>query len=217
MEKATETDTVNINGSHYYSIIPLKGSQISPLRISTTLTIINLSSNRFEGEIPNIGDLKSLTSLNLSNNNLNGQIPHVLGNIVDMQAFDLSRNQLVGEIPPSLTNLRFLTVLNLSENHLVGRIPQGNQLQTFTQDSYYGNPGLCGSPLPKRCVEAKGREWINMEAVMSGLGCGTLFGVVLGYRILFAGRPKWLNAIADVGGHIRRKKRKQLKQVYIKK
>ncbi|KAJ0607940.1 putative non-specific serine/threonine protein kinase [Helianthus annuus] len=214
MEKALETDTMNINGSHYYSNVPLKSSQISPLRISTTLTVINLSSNRFEGEIPNIGDLKSLTSLNLSNNNLNGQIPHVLGNMVDMQALDLSRNQLVGEFPPSLTNLRF-RLKSLRKPSCGAYSTRKPTSDIYRRLVNYGNPGLCGSPLPKRCVGAKEREWINMEAVMSGLGCGTLFGVVLGYRMLST--PKWLNAIADVGGHTRRKKRKQLKQVHIRK
>ncbi|KAJ0935492.1 putative leucine-rich repeat-containing, plant-type, leucine-rich repeat domain superfamily [Helianthus annuus] len=213
MEKDPKTKFVNISGLHYYSIIPLKGSQFSYTSFYMTLLLlsIDLSSNRFEGEIPNIiCNLKSLMVLNLSNNNLSGQIPYALGNLVAMEALDLSRNQLEGEIPQSVKNLNFLSSFNLSQNHLVGRIPVGTQLQSFAEDAFYGNPGLCGAPLTIQCIEAKKEEWIYMEPVMLGLGCGTLLGVVWGYRMLSTGRPKWFSAIADVGGHTRRKKRKQV-------
>ncbi|KAK8985576.1 hypothetical protein V6N11_068829 [Hibiscus sabdariffa] len=38
-----------------------------------------------------------------------------------------------------------------SGNHLVGLIPQGNQFNTFPNDSYIGNTGLCGFPVSKGC------------------------------------------------------------------
>ncbi|KAC9138563.1 hypothetical protein E3N88_46306 [Mikania micrantha] len=195
--------SINILGNNYYFKL---------------LSFIDLSSNKFEGEIPNvIGNLRSLRVLNLSNNNLNGQIPHVLGNLVSIEVLDLSRNQLQGEIPQSLANLNFLSSLNLSQNHLMGHIPAGTQLQSFSEDSFLGNPGLCGPPLETNCedlksppkVEAKGGERIYVESVMLGLGFGTLLGVGFGYGMLSTGRPKWLNAVVDVGVHTRRKKKKQ--------
>uniref|UniRef100_M1BFH4 PK-LRR-TM resistance protein n=1 Tax=Solanum tuberosum TaxID=4113 RepID=M1BFH4_SOLTU len=64
---------------------------------------------------------------------------------------DLSWNRLVGEIPGPLLSLTFLEVLNLSYNHLAGRIPIGKQFNTFPNDSYCGNPDLCGFPLSKEC------------------------------------------------------------------
>ncbi|KAJ0801218.1 putative non-specific serine/threonine protein kinase [Helianthus annuus] len=166
-------------------------------------------------------------ALNLSHNNLIGQIPHALGNLFDIEALDLSWNQLEGEIPQSLTKLNFLELLNLSQNHLVGRIPEGRQFNTFSEDTYYGNPELCGMPLPRRCkqlsspqVETKRGVWIYMEPVMLGLGCGTLLGLVWGYRMLSTGRPKWFNAIADAGGHThtrRRKNRKHKHGLHVRK
>ena len=66
-----------------------------------------------------------------------------------LESLDLSSNNLSGRIPQELTSLMFLEVLNLSQNHLTGFIPQGSQFQTFGNDSYYENSGLCGFPYPR--------------------------------------------------------------------
>ncbi|XP_022717769.1 serine/threonine-protein kinase BRI1-like 1 [Durio zibethinus] len=98
-----------------------------------------------------LGELISLQMLNFFHNNFAGPIPPSLGNMVALESLDLSSNKLGGRIPSQLTNLTFLAVLNLSENNLVGPIPHGNQFDTFDNDSYSGNLGLCGLPLSKQC------------------------------------------------------------------
>ncbi|MCI02174.1 receptor-like protein kinase [Trifolium medium] len=71
----------------------------------------------------------------------------------NLEVLDLSRNQLSCVIPTSMVNLNFLELFDISYNTLSGEIPQGNQLDTFGNDSYQGNPRLCGLPLSQRCLE----------------------------------------------------------------
>jgi Leucine-rich repeat (LRR) protein len=97
------------------------------------------------------GVLKGLHSLNLSNNALTGPILPSLGNLANLESMDLSQSKLFGEIPAQLTQLFSLEYFNVSNNRLTGAIPHGNQFGTFQNNSFGGNPGLCGSPLSKKC------------------------------------------------------------------
>lgn len=197
-------------------VLVVKGHEINLVRILTIFTTIDLSSNKFEGQIPDvIGDLKSLRGLNFSHNNLAGQIPQVLGNLTILESLDLSSNQLVGEIPQQLTALTYLSVLNLSQNHLVGSIPRGKQFDTFQNNSYMGNRALCGFPLSKSCNanelpqqqsqppsldEEDNEELVSgftWSAVLIGYGCGMVTGVITGCLIFYTGRPKWFCKIVQ--------------------
>ncbi|KAL1085133.1 hypothetical protein V6Z11_D08G029200, partial [Gossypium hirsutum] len=167
---------------------------------------MDLSNNQFSGEIPDdVGQLISLQMLNFSHNNFTGPIPTSFGNLVALESLDLSSNKFNGGIPSQVTNLTFLEVLNLSNNNLVGPIPHGNQFDTFDNDSYSGNLGLCGLPLSKQCVNHRGLDppsplvvehegskipffW---QVVMMGYGSGVVIGLSLGYIVFTTGRPWW--------------------------
>ncbi|XP_072078343.1 uncharacterized protein [Arachis hypogaea] len=183
-------------------VVIIKGQSTELVRILTTFTTIDLSNNMFEGEIPHvIGELSSLKGLNLSHNKISGTIPQTLGNLTSLEWLDFSWNQLKGEIPMALTNLNFLAVLNLSENQLKGMIPTGKQFNTFQNDSYRGNPMLCGFPLSKSCdndkeqppsVFAEAKESLfGWKSVAVGYGCGVVFGMFLGSQLQWDMDAEW--------------------------
>ena len=193
----------------YQASVPLrvKGTEYEVKEILYIYTAIDLSCNKFQGEVPKvIGDLSSLALLNLSHNSLTGPIPSVLGNMETLQSLDLSSNQLSGVIPNQLTSLTFLAVLNLSENHLTGEIPLKGQFSTFGNDSYLGNSALCGLPLTKKCMHAVSppqevgndgddeddvHNGLNWELILMGYGCGLICGLSSGYIAFKMGRPRW--------------------------
>ncbi|KAE8683765.1 hypothetical protein F3Y22_tig00111191pilonHSYRG00234 [Hibiscus syriacus] len=205
------------DGSYYYQdslVVTMKGGDFELERILTIFAALDMSSNRFEGIIPEeVGNLISLQVLNFSHNHLTGHIPSSLGNVAALESLDLSCNRLVGEIPSQLAGLNFLEVLNLAENHLVGLIPQGKQFNTFLNDSYIGNTGLCGFPVSKGCGQneppapvvyehdndsAFGLDW---KFVVMGYSCGLVFGFSAGYIMMTIRKPKWLVGMIQRAGN----------------
>ncbi|KAF8025336.1 hypothetical protein BT93_F2240 [Corymbia citriodora subsp. variegata] len=188
--------------------IMMKGLEIELVKILTIFTAIDLSHNSFQGDIPGVvGHLRSLIGLNLSHNNLTGSIPLTLGNLIDLEWLDLSSNKLSGVIPRKLGDLAFLGYLNLSKNQLTGRIPQDKQLSTFSSNSFSGNLGLCGTPLPKACPgdaqsplpsssstfkEEVQESWFKQKTMWMGYASGIVIGISMAYIAFETGRPKWL-------------------------
>ncbi|KAM3322180.1 hypothetical protein P3S67_003331 [Capsicum chacoense] len=120
----------NISPTDYLYRVSLviKGNEFDMRMITSIMTSIDLSSNRFEGDIPNsIGSLSSLVLLNVPHNNFRGYIPEEIAKLHALEALDLSWNKLIGEIPGQLSSLTFLEVLNLSYNNLAGRIPRSRE------------------------------------------------------------------------------------------
>ncbi|WVY90345.1 hypothetical protein V8G54_035859 [Vigna mungo] len=186
--------------------VTTKGTILLFERIPKNFVSIDLSGNKFEGEIPKVlGELQALTGLNLSHNRLSGHIPQSMGNLTVLESLDLSSNMLTGSIPTEFLNMIFLEVLNLSYNHLVGEIPMGKQFGSFSSDSYKGNLGLCGDPLSMKCSQKHDEHpppsqslWreekfgFDRKPLGIGYGCGTVFGVRIGSFMFFMGKPKWL-------------------------
>ncbi|KAK3022860.1 hypothetical protein RJ639_046047 [Escallonia herrerae] len=127
----------------------INGSEIEYTSTLGLLVIMDLSSNKLEGEIPEeLTRLSGLLGLNLSHNHLTGSIPDNVGGLKSLMSLDLSSNHLSGKIPLSMGALTFISHLNLSYNNLSGPIPSGSQLQTLNDPHIYaGNSELCGAPL----------------------------------------------------------------------
>nr|XP_024930044.2 receptor-like protein 7 [Ziziphus jujuba var. spinosa] len=176
--------------------------------IQDIFAFIDMSSNKFEGEISTLfGNLKSLHSLNLSNNMLTGCIPSSLGNLTELESLDLSQNNLSGEIPQQLKQLMFLASFNVSYNKLTGPIPQGHQFSAFESSSFEGNPGLCGDLLFKKCGDLEPSSLppsafeenddlesmfkLDWKFVLVGFVSGLVVGVALGDMVIIR-RHGWL-------------------------
>nr|XP_023915520.1 receptor-like protein Cf-9 homolog [Quercus suber] len=209
-------------GDGYYHdslSVMIKGSYIELERIQTIFTTIDFSNNSFIGEIPQIiGSLNSLKGLNFSHNNLTGYIPSSFGNLTNLEWLDLSFNKLDGEIPKKLADLPWLEVLKLSHNQLTGQIPLGKQFNTFDNDSYIDNLGLCGFPLTRTCNNHESKQpppltlqqednlesknGFGWQAVSIGYGCGVIFGTLIGYVMFKIGKPKWIVRMVKLEQHI---------------
>ncbi|XP_060974909.1 receptor-like protein 33 [Cannabis sativa] len=198
-------------GYYYDSVtVVLKGLSVEMVRIQSMFTTIDFSSNNFEGHIPKmIGNLKSLKGLNFSHNKLNGFIPASMANLTNLEWLDLSSNKLGGEIPVEFTDMTSLQVLNLSRNQLVGAIPTGKQFNTFENDSYGENLGLCGFPLSEGCGELStqpppvGMDFspeddtdaarlFHWKFALIGYAGGLVFGISMGYVMLSDPKIEWV-------------------------
>ncbi|XP_022760152.1 receptor like protein 30-like [Durio zibethinus] len=186
--------------SDYYNYavtLANKGRDLKYENVPDAISAIDLSSNKFEGEIPEaIGNLMRILMLNLSNNNLTGHIPSSLGKISNLESSDLSQNKLLGKIPSQLVKLNFLVIFNVSYNNVEGPIPGGAQFNTFNNDSYEGNSRLCGYPLSEKCgnhevspptplvVEEDEGIWsvlkFGWKVVLTGYGAGLVIGMSFG-------------------------------------
>ena len=116
--------------------------------------------------------------------------------------------------------MTFLEVLNLSQNHLTGFIPQGSQFQTFGNDSYYENSGLCGFPLSKRYttdevlepsqeIELEFEIGIDWKITLMGYGCRLVIGFSLSYLIFLSGKLEWLVQFISKNIHKKIKRNKR--------
>ncbi|KAK3219022.1 hypothetical protein Dsin_012992 [Dipteronia sinensis] len=95
-------------------------------------------------------NLTYLKSIDLSSSKLSGEIPVEITTLEGLRSLNLSRNSLTGPITPKIGNLNLLDSLALSR-----KIPFNTKLQSVDAHEYAGNPKLCESPLPNKCLEAE--------------------------------------------------------------
>ncbi|CAI9776565.1 unnamed protein product [Fraxinus pennsylvanica] len=116
----------------------------------SSMTGLDLSSNKIHGNIPNnISHIVGfLTSLDLSNNELSGEIPVDISNCTYLNVLKLDNNQLTGQVPAQLAQLSRIKEFSVSNNQLTGPVPNFSKNDGITSESYAHNLGLCGNPLP---------------------------------------------------------------------
>ncbi|KAF2907130.1 hypothetical protein DAI22_12g072900 [Oryza sativa Japonica Group] len=180
--------------------VTYKGSHMTFSKILTSLVLIDVSNNKFHGNIPaGIEELVLLHGLNMSHNVLTGPIPTQFGKLDNLETLDLSSNKLSGEIPQELASLNFLSILNLSYNMLDGKIPQSLHFSTFSNDSFVGNIRLCGPPLSKQCGYPTEPNMMSHTAEKNSIDVLLFLFTALGFGICFG-----ITILVIWGGHNRK-------------
>ncbi|KAG5226261.1 receptor protein [Salix suchowensis] len=121
--------------SLYLENCSLSGPFLLPRSSHVNLSILSISMNDFQGQIPaEIGAyLPKLEFLRMSDNGFDGSIPSSLGSMSSLQLLDLSNNfltgrthsnnSLQGQIPGWISNMSSLEFLDLSANNFSGPLP----------------------------------------------------------------------------------------------
>ncbi|XP_019096300.1 PREDICTED: receptor-like protein 12 [Camelina sativa] len=88
-----------------------------------SLTVLDLSNNKFNGSIPRcMGNFSTfLEVLNLRKNRLHGGLPENIS--ASVKSLDVGHNQLVGNLPRSLVLISSLEVLNVESNMINDTFP----------------------------------------------------------------------------------------------
>lgn len=116
-------NSFNVSNNSFTGSIPVSafctGTGTSQLRL------LDLSSNKFIGEIPpEIKGCSKLETFRAGFNNLSGQIPDELYGIVSLEHISLPVNRLAGPIGDGVVQLSKLRILELYSNQLNGSIPE---------------------------------------------------------------------------------------------
>ena len=134
--------------------------------ISSNLSLLNVSLNQLQGQLPDPLDVASFADidfsfnlfegpiplptveiqlLDLTNNHFSGPIPlKIAESMPNLIFLSLSANQLTGEIPASIGDMLFLQVIDLSNNNLEGSIPSTIGNCSYLKVLDLGNNNLTG-------------------------------------------------------------------------
>ncbi|KAH6810697.1 hypothetical protein C2S51_024459 [Perilla frutescens var. frutescens] len=158
---------------------------------------IDLSSNMFEGSIP----LPSvpIELLDLSNNRFQGLIPQNISDVMpDLIFLSLSGNQLIGEIPDSIGSMSSISVIDLSRNNLNGSIPSSIGKCSYLRVLDLGNNNLSGE-IPNSIGQLKllqtlhiNNNFISGKLPSSFKNLSNLETLDLGNNALEGSLPPWL-------------------------
>ncbi|MFS7952633.1 putative non-specific serine/threonine protein kinase [Helianthus anomalus] len=127
-----------------------------------SLLELQLGGNRLSGVIRSLPANLQI-ALNLSSNNFEGPIPDSLSRLQALEVMDLSNNRFSGAIPSNLTQMGSLTHILLSNNLLTGVVPRFN---SHVIVSYGGNINLSYPP-PKPSVDKKNNSRVSVGIVVA--------------------------------------------------
>jgi Leucine-rich repeat (LRR) protein len=119
LTNCTSLQMLELDNNQFQGVMPS-----SIVNLSSSLLELSISNNPISGSIPTeLQKLTNLQTIQFGNMFLNGTIPEEIGNLFRLKRLDLSANRLSGQIPPTFGNLTQMTKLFLSDNAIEGSIP----------------------------------------------------------------------------------------------
>ena len=149
-----------------------------------SLTQLFLSGNQLSGDLPiSIGKLSNMKRLHVSDNHFTGELPNMV-HVSGLISFFAQNNNFTGEIPSF--DFSNLDAFNVSNNNLQGQVPDVKG--KFHEDSFSGNPNLCGKPLSQECPPPEKKDqnsFPNDLSIYSGyLVLGLIVLLFLTFKLL---------------------------------
>ncbi|RLM86768.1 putative LRR receptor-like serine/threonine-protein kinase [Panicum miliaceum] len=136
MITSTTLQILNLSSNALFGDLPL---------LAGSCTVLDLSNNKFRGNLSVIAKWTSdLEYVDLSQNNLTGTIPDVSSQFLRLNYLNLSHNALSDTIPEAVVQYPKLTVLDLSSNQLHGPIPADLLTSSMLQELYIQDNMLFG-------------------------------------------------------------------------
>ncbi|XP_019195839.1 PREDICTED: receptor-like protein 12 [Ipomoea nil] len=173
--------------------------------LTASLTLIDLSNNQLEGQIPNwftSMDWSLIQYLDFSQNRLIGGINQLF--IPNILYLDLHSNQLQGPLTITICNLSSLQLLNLKYNKFNGLIPQclGEFDQLSVLDLGMNNfNGIVPTSFPKGCsfttIALNGNQ-LEGPIPRSLVSCTKLEVLDLANNKLIDTFPNWLGYLQEL-------------------
>jgi hypothetical protein len=145
------------------------------------MTGLDLSVNDLSGPIPSdISEILTfVTSIDLSSNKFIGEVPTALANCTYLNALKLDKNMLTGEIPKEFASLRRLKTIDFSDNQLYGQVPMFDNL---VKVGYANNKRLCGGSL-RPCSSTHNKLDDFHQSFKGGFIIGYVFSFIFSVMI----------------------------------
>ncbi|KAB2631593.1 receptor-like protein 12 [Pyrus ussuriensis x Pyrus communis] len=217
LQTQTEISDVFLRGNGISDFIPEEWL----LKISSQLTHLDLSYNRFRGNFPCHLKFPNLTFIDLSHNQLEGPLPlwcfpnvdslflesnffsgPIHSNIDRMmpklQELLLDENHLNGTIPPSICNIHKLQILSLRSNQFSGELPHAWNMESNMVFLDVGQK-IMSSKIPTSLGVLSSLEILKLNNNNFGgeirdalQNCSNLRSIYLGDNKLSGKMPLWI-------------------------
>ncbi|KAK7331284.1 hypothetical protein VNO77_25505 [Canavalia gladiata] len=132
---STTLHSLNLSSNGFTGELPL---------LTGSCAVLDLSNNKFEGNLTRMLKWGNIEFLDLSGNHLTGAIPEVTPQFLRLNYLNLSHNSLSSFLPKVLTQYPKLSMLDISSNQLDGPLLAGLLTMPTLQELHLENNKISG-------------------------------------------------------------------------